>query len=80
MKESVTKVLSSLIVIVWVSSNVETTECRLNKSHKKSKRRNLFFCRKEICEAAVSWQNLLCEDLLNFESTCNYHRRVIPGH
>ena len=39
-----------------------------------------FFCRKEICEAAVSWQNLLCEDLLNFESTCNYHRRVIPGH
>ena len=43
MKESVTKVLSSLIVIAWVSSNVETTECRLNKSHKKSKRRNLFF-------------------------------------
>ena len=43
MKESVTKVLSSLIVIVWVSSTMETPECRLNKSHKKSKRRNLFF-------------------------------------
>ena len=31
----------------------------------------------ETREAAVS---LLCEDLLNFESICNYHRRVIPGH
>ena len=43
MKESVAKVLLPLIVIVLVSSNIETTECRLNKSHKKDKRRNLFF-------------------------------------